>query len=480
MNTRYRSFRVLIAGIIAAAFLPLAATPLAARPTADVAEPFRDYYNRHQGIRVLGYPLTDLVEVDGYAAQYFEKGRIEDHRWETTDPNWAFLYGRLTADLMERAPNSSANTTNMTYGDLRRANDPRLRHAPPAGFKGGVASVHDGMFVPYDSQLRAAPGYHVAPYFWAYINRSDLFPGGWLHDIGLPMTDPFTAETVKQGQRRTIFMQAFERTVLSYDMRNPAGWQVERGNIGTDMVRTLTTFGAVEVPTTGARATLPLHMLIRGGQPNERVTATLRWRDGTELSQAYTLLRGEDGRGLLIDSLNWMGSGPPPQPRTQTATLEIRSQTGDLLARQTLTILSASDPDTQVIDLYWVLGDNLQAMPRRIPKTVRVGSAALEELLWGPGPPNFAGFETGLPTPRQVLTYPGRTSSWGPRVTLRKLTIVDGVATADFSREMAAYGGGSTRVMFIRQQITRTLMQFPSVREVRIAIEGQTEAVLEP
>jgi spore germination protein GerM len=65
-------------------------------------------------------------------------------------------------------------------------------------------------------------------------------------------------------------------------------------------------------------------------------------------------------------------------------------------------------------------------------------------------------------------------------VTLRSLTITNGVATADFSRELQAYGGGSLRVMLIRQQISRTLLQFPTVRLVRIAVEGQEEGVLEP
>jgi spore germination protein GerM len=98
----------------------------------------------------------------------------------------------------------------------------------------------------------------------------------------------------------------------------------------------------------------------------------------------------------------------------------------------------------------------------------------------GPGPPNLAGFTTSLPTPEQVLSYSGRAPNWGPRVTLRSLKIENGVATADFSRELQAYGGGSLRVRLIRGQITQTLMQFPTVREVRIAIEGQTQAVLEP
>jgi spore germination protein GerM len=79
-----------------------------------------------------------------------------------------------------------------------------------------------------------------------------------------------------------------------------------------------------------------------------------------------------------------------------------------------------------------------------------------------------------------VLGYPGRAADWGPRVTLRSLNIAGGVATADFSRELGAYGGGSLRVRLIREQITRTLMQFPTVHQVRIAIEGRTEGVLEP
>ena len=48
------------------------------------------------------------------------------------------------------------------------------------------------------------------------------------------------------------------------------------------------------------------------------------------------------------------------------------------------------------------------------------------------------------------------------------------------SQEMRAYGGGSARVMLIYRQVEQTLKQFATVREVVIAIEGETEAVLEP
>jgi spore germination protein GerM len=54
------------------------------------------------------------------------------------------------------------------------------------------------------------------------------------------------------------------------------------------------------------------------------------------------------------------------------------------------------------------------------------------------------------------------------------------VATADFSKEIEAYGGGSLRVKLLRDQITQTLMQFPTVKQAVIAVEGRTEYVLQP
>ena len=456
-----------------------------ARAGPTIAERFQAYYASHDGMRVLGNPVTALLEVQGYPAQYFEKGRIEDHRGEVADTQWGFMYGRLTVGLMDSNPGGSVTGTSVRYADLREAHDPRSRHAPPSGFNGGTMFVSGkGVFVPYDAQLRPAPGYFVDNAFWQYINRADLFPGGWLHDIGLPMTDIFHGVAVKNNARRDITMQAFERTVLTYDPQNPASWQIERGNIGMDAVQTIGTPSVVEleIPAPNAQVTLPLHMLMRGAQPNERVTATLRWQDGTTLNQQFTLLRGEDGRGLLIDNLDWLNMLQPPEPRTQPATLEIRRGTGEVLARQSIVVLSPNDPNTQEIQVFWTISGAERVGPqlRRVQATPRIGTAALEELLWGPPKISQIGYGTAIPTPEQVLSYPGREPDWGPRVTLRKLTIENGVATADFSQELKAYGGGSTRVMFIRQQITQTLKQFPTVREVRIAIEGQTEGVLEP
>ncbi len=200
-----------------------------------VAPPFRSFYQAHDGMRVLGPALTGLRTIDGYPSQYFEKGRLEDHRQEVTDPAWALMYGRLTVELLESAPQRSVNSTNLTYADLQRATAERL--PAPTHFQGGTLAMDGGTFVPYHPHLQAAPGYIVPAYFWNYLNRADLFPGGWLHDAGLPLTNALTAHTVKQGERRTIVLQAFERTILTYDALNPREWTVERGNIGTDTLR---------------------------------------------------------------------------------------------------------------------------------------------------------------------------------------------------------------------------------------------------
>jgi hypothetical protein len=81
----------------------------------------------------------------------------------------------------------------------------------------------------------------VPAFFWEYINRSDLFPGGWLHDVGLPLTQGRQVQVTKylaEGPaQRTIWVQAFQRTVLTWDPLNSPDWQVERANVRALLVR---------------------------------------------------------------------------------------------------------------------------------------------------------------------------------------------------------------------------------------------------
>jgi hypothetical protein len=489
------------------ALAALVAAGIPARPARaqllGIEPRFAAYYQDHDGVRLLGYPLTGLLEVEGYPAQYFDKGRIEDHRGDRVGPAWSLMFGRLTAELLAGAPDGAAvSGTTLTYGGLREAALPAGRAAPPAGFRGGVQEVTApgvgrAVFIPVDPALRPAPGYYVPWSFWIFMNRAELFPGGWLHDLGLPLSPPLSARATKGAAMREVVLQAFERTVLTYDPLNPPGWEAERANLGADALRTLGAPAAQPIgyPELGANVTLPLHLQARIGTPGQQVTARLRWADGTEAAQGFTLLRGYNGGGLLIGNLAWAGPGALPAT-TQGAVLEIRDQDGLLLARRGVTVLSLEDPAAHWALVYWTAGggESTVARARRVvtdpgrprpphwwalSRTERLAAGALEELLWG-SPGGDANLGTAIPTPEEVLAYPGRGPDWGERVALQGLTIADGVATASFSPELRAYGGGSLRVKLIREQIAQTLRQFPEVSEVRIAIDGQTEGVLEP
>ena len=86
----------------------------------------------------------------------------------------------------------------------------------------------------------------------------------------------------------------------------------------------------------------------------------------------------------------------------------------------------------------------------------------------------------GIPSPAEVLGYAGRGPDWGPRVRLLGVTLANGVATVNFSKELAAYGGGADRIRVIQAQISQTVQQFATIKSVRIAVEGQTQGVLQP
>lgn len=206
-----------------------------ARVHGYVARPFRAYYYQYEGSRVLGAPRTGLLALNSYAVQFFEKGSLEDHSSETSDLLWRVMYGRLTIDLITLAPHLPINMTHTTYGDI--ALYTRDLRPAPGSVASGPVFTDGGMYVPYDPHLHAAYGYIVPVYFWDYINRADLFPGGWLHDVGLPISNSFATTAMKQGESRMIVMQPFERAVLTYDALNPEEWQVERANIGDDFLQ---------------------------------------------------------------------------------------------------------------------------------------------------------------------------------------------------------------------------------------------------
>jgi hypothetical protein len=171
---------------------------------------------------------------------YYEKARLEDHSLETSVCPWSLQYGLLVEDLLSSGMSIpvGGDISTVTYLNAREQAGPDARLPVPEGFSGGWLEQHDGsVFIPFDSTLFASPGHTIPSRFWEYINRNDLFPGGWLHDIGLPMTEPMNAIVNKGEESRVITLQFFQRTVLTDDPQNPEDWQVERVNAGADYRR---------------------------------------------------------------------------------------------------------------------------------------------------------------------------------------------------------------------------------------------------
>ncbi len=125
------------------------------------------------------------------------------------------------------------------------------------------------------------------------------------------------------------------------------------------------------------------------------------------------------------------------------------------------------DEDMVTIDVYFVTVEDgmegVSAVTREFPVPQDIKVYALNELLEGPTSEEEAeGYSTAI----------------DEETTLNSLSIEEGVAYADFSAELDA--SGSATVMMIRDQIERTLLQFETVDEVVISIEGETEEILQP
>ena len=86
-------------------------------------------------------------------------------------------------------------------------------------------------------------GKYTASVFWEFMNSTALvYENGSLvnaplfqdpyYATGLPIDQPWWAEVKVAGTYKWVLMQCFERRCLTYTPDNPAGWQVEAGNVG--------------------------------------------------------------------------------------------------------------------------------------------------------------------------------------------------------------------------------------------------------
>lgn len=129
-----------------------------------------------------------------------------------------------------------------------------------------------------------------------------------------------------------------------------------------------------------------------------------------------------------------------------------------------------STPDTKVkVSVFFNNKDNecesVVAVEREITKVLGIGEASLNELLKGP---------------TEAEKTAGYTTSINSGTTIKSIKKVGDTVTVDFSAKLDEEVAGSCKVGSINAQIVKTLTQFPTIKNVVISIEGETEEILQP
>ena len=114
-----------------------------------------------------------------------------------------------------------------------------------------------------------------------------------------------------------------------------------------------------------------------------------------------------------------------------------------------------TEATTDVV-LYFTRGEKVVKVTRAVPKVTRIGAETVKALVGGPTSVEAAdGLGTAIPSATRF----------------RGLTIADGVAKVDLSKDFES-GGGSLSLSLRLAQVTCTLDQFASVSGVRFLLDG--------
>jgi len=226
-------------------------------------------------------------------------------------------------------------------------------------------------------------------------------------------------------------------------------------------------------PLDNAVATLPLRIVGEAAlKAGEALQYRLQDRDGFVLDDRIIPV-APDASGasipFVIDA-----SYPRPLGTGGTLVLSVTDVKGRESGEAISVPLLFQSEDAVEIKVYFgnrerdpesVACDAAYPVPRRVPRADNLAQDALRELLKGPS----------LSEERQKFF-----TSIPDGVRVQDVAWADGVLTVDFSSALTHDMGGSCKVSAIRAQIEKTLQQFPSVRSVRITVNGEEEGVLEP
>ncbi len=238
--------------------------------------------------------------------QYFDKSRMEINNpgGNKSDPFYV-TNGLLTVELMtgrmqvgnsqflDRYPaqiplasdtDDPSAPTYATFGKLMGKTASRVGKAPAdrVDREGNVAPAFAGTNIDAltISYYEPTTGHNIPRAFWDFLNASGpVWSSGkitqarlsnpWFYTSGLPVSEPYTAKVKIAGQKDVdVYIQAFERRVLTYVPSFPKEFQVQMGNIGQHYYDWRYHDAGHTPPGTGPTPTTP------ASQPSGKLTIT--------------------------------------------------------------------------------------------------------------------------------------------------------------------------------------------------------------
>jgi glucose/arabinose dehydrogenase len=143
-------------------------------------------------------------------------------------------------------PNDTNGPTYQSFGNLTGAQPNRSGQPVTATLNRAGTVGQDNRFATYNVRtvnFVETTGHNIASPFWDFLNQTGPILTGnqsvqarlfepTFYATGLPITEPYWTRVKVAGVEKDVLVQAFERRVLTYTPANPAGFQVEMGNVG--------------------------------------------------------------------------------------------------------------------------------------------------------------------------------------------------------------------------------------------------------
>lgn len=192
------------------------------------------------------------------------------------------------------------------------------------------------------------------------------------------------------------------------------------------------------------------------------VSVRIRGVSGSVVAEEHVTSVGEMGQHNPYTAEIWLTTEPGEAIVVEAFEYSAKDGAVRSLERRHITYAV----DRIGVRVTFPMGDctRFKSWPRHIPKSVAMARLLVEALMQGPtASEKSAGASSPFPQGSEI----------------RSVTLRDGVLKIDFNERLRNVGG-SCAALAIRESVTQTLRQLPTVKTVTISAEGSQELALQP